>query len=211
MGMRARPRRRAVVLALIVLGAVLLATGSATWVTATTWTALDAVVVEVPGSRAAPAVQAAGLIVGAAALALAMARRVAALVAAGAVVLGGVLAVVGSVVVVTGPADVARAGAAHDVGVGGAVEGVGLTWAPWAGLLVGLAVVGAGVGAALASRHWHVGTRHEAPTSARAVPTDDWDALTRGTDPSDPSDRTDPWGSARRGVPDEPPPTGPVR
>lgn len=177
------PSRRGAVLASGVLAVALLATGPATWVQASTWTALADVAVRVPGTRAAPVVAAAGVLVGAAALALAMARRWAAVLAAGVVVAGGALAMVGAVTVLADPEGVAQAGAAHDVGVGALVTDVGVTAGPWAVAALALLTAVVGIAAAVGAPRWAAGTRHDAPVPA--APRDEWDALTLGDDPTD--------------------------
>jgi len=181
-GPRAVPRRRAVLVS-AVLGVALLATGPVTWVRGRTWTALAEVEVAVPGTRAAPVVAAAGVLVLAAALALAVARRRAAVLAAGMVVLGAALAALGVVTVLADVAGVARAGAVHDVGVGATVTDAGATGAPWLVLVLAGLGAAAGVLAGRAARSWTVSPRHDAPAAAR--PRDDWEALTMGEDPTD--------------------------
>jgi len=177
------PPRRLVVPAIGALGVGLLACGPAPWVRATAWTALADVTVTVAGSRAAPVVAAAGVLVLAAALALAMARRVAALVAGLVVVVGALLAALGAVTVLADARDVAEAEALRTVGVGAGVADVAVTVVPWLALAIAVLTCVAGVLAAVASRDWSVGTRHEAPT--RAVPRDEWEALTVGEDPTE--------------------------
>lgn len=180
-GPRALPRRRAV-LAAAAGGLGLLATGPATWVHGRTWTALAEVEVTVPGTRAAPVVAAAGLLVLAAALALALARRRAAVLAAVVVAVGALLAGLGAGTVLADPARVATAGAARDVGVDAAVSDVAATGAPWLVLVLTVLIAAVAVVAALAAPGWTTSGRHDAPVTER--PRDDWEALSRGEDPT---------------------------
>lgn len=194
-------RRRAVVVGLVVGVAALVAT-TATWVRATTSSALEAeVVVAVAGSDAAAAASAGALVVVASALAMALGGRWGARVAAAGVVLGGVLVVASAVVVLRDPASPASAGAQQAVGVGALAGEPTTTFAVWAALLAGglaialglLVVVGAGRWANGARRHERsvAGTATAAPAGGAAAPgasgpddQDAWDALSRGEDPT---------------------------
>lgn len=187
--------RRAAVLAVLVAGSALLATTPATWVRASTSTAVqERVDVLVIGSTAAPGVTAAGLLVVAAALALAMARRWGAVVAAAGVVGGGVLTVASALAVVGDPDRVATAAARAASGVGVLDGAAVVTPALWVAVLLGALVVLLGVVVGAVSRGWRLGTlRHDAgrPDLRRpgagvpdVTPPESWDALSRGEDPT---------------------------
>ncbi|QAY62496.1 Trp biosynthesis protein [Xylanimonas allomyrinae] len=189
-------RGRAAVL-VIVLGALTLATAGPVWVRSQTATALDpSVAVSVSGGDAAPAVNAAGLVLVAAGLALALggrvARRIVLVVAAGA----GVLVAWSAVAVATSPVEAATAGAGEAAGVTDLTGPVTVTPWPWLCAVVGALAVAAAVVVEIAGRRWATSSRHErtpAPAASagdsRVDAHDAWDTLSRGADPTAPEDR----------------------
>lgn len=206
--MSARPvleRRRAVVGGLVV-GGVGLAATTATWVRATTSSALEPeVAVAVAGSDAAASASAGALVVVASALAMALGGRWGARVAATGVVLGGVLVAASAAAVLRDPEGPAAAGAQAAVGVGALAGEPTVTAAVWVALLAGGLAVALGLLALLSAGRWSAGgRRHERvgaapgaqteppgrpgpPHPADDHPADDqdaWDALSRGEDPT---------------------------
>lgn len=200
-GLLALERRRAVVVGLV-LGAAALVATTATWVRATTSSALEAeVAVAIAGSDAAAAASAGALVVVASALAMALGGRWGARVAAAGVVLGGVLVVASAVVVLRDPASPASAGAQEVVGVGALAGEPTTTVAVWAALLAGALAVGLGLLVVVGAGRWASGgRRHERSVAGRATEAssdraaappasgpddqDAWDALSRGEDPT---------------------------
>lgn len=203
--------RRTALLAAAACGVVLLAVGATPWLLLPASTALSAEVLSVSGSQAVPAVPAAGVVVLAAALALAVSGRAARLLAAGAVTLAGSVVVLATGALVRGPEAAARAAVASATGVRPAEVAASLTLWPVVAGAVGTATCAAGVFLALASRRWQsapsgdryerqpappAGTARSAgsrPRGVRAATPDaaprdrtreDWDALSRGEDPS---------------------------
>ncbi|MFV2142816.1 Trp biosynthesis-associated membrane protein [Isoptericola sp. G70] len=195
MSLAIRSRSRAVVV-LLALGGAAFAVSAPVWLRTTVATALEPeVVVEVAGTTAAPAVSAAAFVVLAGALASTLAGRVARWVALAAVGLAGVTVVVGAAAVLRDVRAPAVSAAADAAGVTTLTSPVEVTPWPWSALVVGGAVVVAAALAALGTSSWSGGgSRHERPPAGRGVaagPVDggpdaqaDWDALSRGTDPS---------------------------
>ena len=191
--MRAGPAlsRRSAAALLLGTAGVLAAATAATWLEVATWTPLADTTVPVSGGRAAPAVGAAAFVVATGAVALALARGWGRLVALVGVGLGGLLAVLSTAPVLLDPQGVAEAAARAAVGVGVTTGPPTLTLAPWVALAMGVAGLGLAALAAGASGQWPAPTaRHEpeagvesgGPTSAG--PADQWDAFTRGEDPT---------------------------
>ena len=192
--------RKAAALAIGLLGAALLAVGAAPWLSVPVTTAIAAEVLSVAGSAAAPAVPAAGLVLLAAGVALLLAGRVAQVGAALTVSAVGVVVAGTSVAVLTDPVPAAAAAAAAATGVRrGDVEPALTAW-PLVAAVLGVLTVAGGAVVLHASRRWadksggryerlgeppgaaRVGEGAHEPGRARAM--DDWDALTRGEDPS---------------------------
>lgn len=192
------PRRGWVVL-LALLGALaLLGTASTTWVTADLGAALVADrTVDVSGATAAPVVPAVALVALAAAGATSIARRAGRVVAGLLLVAAGVAGLVGAVGVLLDP-DAAVGSSVGDVtgGTAAATAAVVTAW-PWLSCLPSLLVATAGLLVLLA--RWETGRRFEPvepdvrssppagpdPAAARDPdPADDWDALSRGDDPT---------------------------
>ncbi|GAA4286464.1 Trp biosynthesis-associated membrane protein [Georgenia daeguensis] len=191
------PRRRHVVVAVLALGVLLLACGSAGWAHGEVSTVLGPREVSVSGSSAAPGVGAAALVVGAAALAAAIGRRVGAVIAGIALVCAAVLVAASVVGFLGDPAAPLEAAAGEISGVPELTgEARTAVW-PYVTLVLAVAVAGAGVVTLLAGRSWQsAGRRFERPATAgprsaasaatdeRDRAMDDWDALGRGEDPS---------------------------
>nr|WP_281360214.1 Trp biosynthesis-associated membrane protein [Isoptericola halotolerans] len=180
------------------LGGAAFAVTAPVWLRTTVATALEPeVVIEVPGTAAAPAVSAAAFVVLAGALAATLAGRVARWIALTATGLAGATVASGAVVVLLDARAPAVSAAADAAGVTTLTSPVEVTPWPWVTVAVGAAVVVVAVLAALGVRSWSGGdARHERDgspgvASDRDDPDDagpdaqaDWDALTRGTDPS---------------------------
>ena len=203
--------RRAAILGVAALGVVLLGAGATPWLRVEAVTAISREVLGVRGSQAVPMVPAAGLVLLAAALALALAGRVGRLLAAGAIVVAGVAAAGATLGFLAEPAAAARTAVASATGVRPLDVDPDVTLWPGAVVAGGLLAVGAGAIVVRGSRTWpgRSGQRYErvGPTSPepglggfapdtqssggsragrdpgpRAMR--DWDALSRGEDPS---------------------------
>lgn len=181
-----------VVIGLLVLGVVLLAASSRTWVSAqadllTGGAVAGRQVVVAAGSAVAPAAGALGLVVLAAAGLLLLARPVVRLVAGALVVLAGVAAAAVGVRVLLDPTGAVLPAVAEASGLTPGsvsdldVASVSLTGWPWASLVAAVLAALLGVVVLVAGRRWGTARRFE-----RAAPTrgDDWDALSRGDDPT---------------------------
>jgi len=179
------------VLVVLLLAAAAGASAAPTWVTASGVSALAGqVAVRVPGSAAAPVVPATALVLAAAGAAVALAGRVGRWVVAAVVLSGGAALVTAAAVVLTDPAapaaDAVRAQTGVDHLVGPAVA----TAAPWFTVAVGVITVLVAVLVVRWSGAWSAPSRrHERAAGSAATPTpderSDWDALTRGADPSE--------------------------
>ncbi|MBK5249271.1 MAG: Trp biosynthesis-associated membrane protein [Actinomycetales bacterium] len=198
-------RGRAVVLVLLV-GVALLGSTLGTWVSAPVSTAIAADVVRVPGSDAAPVIPSAGLVVLAAGLAIGLSGRVVRILAAVAVALGGALSAFAAVELVRHPVRVAESAAGDVTGVRALDGVVSLTPWPYVAIVLGLVALALGVALPFLMGRWAlVGRRYErepgaaadgggAPSPGRSVAgsrvehvraMDDWDALSRGEDPTE--------------------------
>ncbi len=175
--------RRTAVLAAVVVGLATAAVAAGTWVTGTATGSLRAVALTVPGTTAAPAVVAGGLVTAAAGLALSLGGR--GVRAVTAVVLAGAGLLVGwsAVAVLRDPLPAAQVAARQAVGMAVA-EDVATTWLPW--LAVALAVATGWLAVAALGRWQATSRRHEGPVRGPADLLDTWDALSRGEDPSAP-------------------------
>lgn len=213
-------RARTVVAGLVV-GAAIMVAGSMSWVRATTSSAVEATVeLTITGSVVAPAVNAGGLVILAAACALALGGLWGRRLAAGGIVIGGVLAAVSGVAGVADPRSAALSVAKETVGVAVLDGPVTTTPMPWAAALLGLLAVVLGVRTAWVTGRWAAPSpRHEVgrpPARAGGASSDpdrpiDADAP-RGTtdpagsadptapaDPADPADPYDAWDALSRG------------
>lgn len=196
--------RRTTVLGAVVLGTGLLAVSAPVWISATGSSALSsAVEVTVTGGTAAPGVQAAGLVLLAAAAASLLVGRLGSLVVAGVVALGGAVALVASLPVLTSPAGAARSAASAATGVDVLVTEPQVAAVAWAAPVLGVLALVVAVAAALGAGGWRTGSRrHERASAPRAASAgadaapdlaDLWDAP-EGDEP----DVADDDGSARR-------------
>ena len=209
-----RVGRTTAVAVLVGLGGALLAVTAAPWLLVPVSTAIAEATVSVPGSAAVPAAPASALVVLAGGLAVAIAGRVARLVAAVAVAGAGLLAAGAALRFAADPAAAAIAASAEATGLRELAGAPSVTpWPLVAAGLGGLAALAA-VTVAIASRGWasgaggrrferavpdggassgetagmtaggaRAGTEAE-PLDARTRAMDDWDALSRGDDPT---------------------------
>ena len=191
-GRRAWPSSRGqAVLTVLVVALAAGASAMGTWVRATGSSALSgAVALQVSGASAAPLVPAMALVLAAAGVAVALAGRIGRWVVVAVVGLGGLAVAAAGLSVVVDPVPRAVAAARAQTGVG-AVTGAAPTIGPWLAVVVGVVAVAVSGLLARASAHWVAPSRrHEVtpPSVASGGPPDeraDWDALTRGADPSD--------------------------
>lgn len=163
--------------------------------------------VRVSGGAAAPALVAAALVLLAATGAIALVGRIGRWLVVATVLLAGLLVVGGAVSVLRDPAAAAAPTVADRIGIERVVGEVAVSPWPWVALGVGLLVVAVAVWLARVSGGWSVAGRHDrtaraAATGARdgaaagstaraARPVDErdqWDALSRGDDPTEQAD-----------------------
>lgn len=194
---RARPTRRATVLAGTAAAALLAGATSTTWINATAPDlAGTAQQVTVTGSDAAPAVLALALVAIAASLATALSSHWLRFVTGPVLIATGAGSVIAALGAVQAPQEAARSAVGSATGVlGSAVQAEPTAW-PLLTLVPALVVAGIGVLVLVVGRGWPVGTRYRsAAVVATADPGQDpaaaWDALTRGEDPSLPEDDED--------------------
>ncbi|WP_315096564.1 Trp biosynthesis-associated membrane protein [uncultured Cellulomonas sp.] len=175
---------------LIVLAGVTALVAVPTWFTTTGTTALQgAVPVEVAGTQVAPAVLAAAVAVLAAGAAVGLVGRVGRWVVALVVVACGVLVVGTTLAVTADPVAVVSPVVAAQTGVGRLAGPVATTLWPWLAVAVGVLDVAAGGWLVRASRAWSSPSRRHETAAGGAAPAAaderaDWDALSRGDDPS---------------------------
>ncbi|QCB93467.1 Trp biosynthesis-associated membrane protein [Cellulomonas shaoxiangyii] len=201
-GRGAAPRRGRWLALVVLAAAAVAASALPTWVTARAGTALEGdVVVRVPGTEAAPEVLAAAVALLASAGALALVgpvgRRVVAVVTAAC----GALVVAAALAVLRDPAGAATAAVAARTGVEPVAPDAGLTAGPVVTTALGVLVVVLALALLRARGAWRQRSRrHEVPrtpaagaaapgaAAGGAGPDDDdradWDALSRGDDPS---------------------------
>ncbi|MBO3102942.1 Trp biosynthesis-associated membrane protein [Cellulomonas fengjieae] len=189
---RRRGRGRAAAL-LLVLAGLTAVVAVPTWFTTTGTDPLRGTVsVEVSGTQVAPAVVAGAVVILAAVAAVGLVGRIGRWFVALVVVAVGVLVVATTLGVTTDPVAAVTPSVAAQTGVGRLDGPVTTTVWPWAALAVGVLDVVAGAWFAAASRTWSgPSRRHETGPAASAAPTgqapderSDWDALSRGDDPS---------------------------
>ncbi|WP_456844698.1 Trp biosynthesis-associated membrane protein [Cellulomonas sp. P5_C6] len=182
-------RGRAAVLLLLLAGLTAIV-AVPTWFTTTGTTALEGTVtVQVSGSQVAPAILAAAVAILAAVAAVALVGRAGRWVVAVVVVACGVLVVGTTLAVLGDPAAAVTPVVADETGVGRLAGPVTTSVWPWLAVVVGVLDVLAGVWLVLASRTWAGPSRRHESAAAPAVAADpderaDWDALSRGDDPS---------------------------
>jgi hypothetical protein len=185
---------------LVVVGAVAAGAGAVlastrTFATATLVGAHDPVVVS--GAQAAPALAPLGIVALALALALTIAGR------AARIVLGAVLVLLGAgIVALALPSVLDPAAGTHGAisaatgvtEVGRLVSGrAGTAW-PLVGVVAGLLAALLGLVVLVRARRWTTGGRRfraDAPATASTDPIAEWDALSRGTDPTEGEDGRD--------------------
>jgi hypothetical protein len=177
--------------AVLALAAATGASSLGTWVYGAVEGPLGGIGVMVSGATAAPVVPATALVLAAAGAAVALAGRLGRWVVVVVVALGGLAVVGGAVGVIVRPETAATAVAAAQTGIGRLRGAPAVSSGPWVALVVGvLVVVTAGL-LARASAWWSApNARHEvagrtAPAAEAPDERSDWDALTRGADPSD--------------------------
>lgn len=167
--------RRTTVLGSVVLGTGLLAVSAPVWVSAVGTSALSSsVAVTVTGGTAAPGVQAAGLVLLAAAAASLLVGRLGGWVVAGVVALGGVVALASSLPVLASPVGVARAAASSTTGVDVLLGEPQVAAVAWVAPVLGALALVLAAAAAAGTRGWRTGSRrHERGTTSRgSVPAD---------------------------------------
>ncbi|WP_165962885.1 Trp biosynthesis-associated membrane protein [Occultella glacieicola] len=212
---RRRLGRGPAVLILLVAGAALLVTTLGTWVTAPVAATLGTETVSVAGTAAVPPAGSVALVVLAAALALGLSGPVVRMIAAVLVALAGAVALVSVLAFLRDPATPAQAAAGELVGVREISGEPSVTVLPYLAACVAAGILLIGIALPFLVGRWgRVGRRYErdgsggagpaaAPTtperagtdvdrptgSARTARMDDWDALSRGEDPSEGPDR----------------------
>jgi uncharacterized membrane protein (TIGR02234 family) len=213
---RRRLGRGPAVLVLLVAGAALLVTTLGTWVSAPVAGTLGTETVSVGGAAAAPVVPSVALVVLAAALALGLSGRVVRMLAAVLAALAGAAALVAVLAFLGDPATPAQAAAGELIGVREISAEPVVTALPYLALGVAAVILVLGVALPFLVGQWgRVGRRYErgpgpdpaavdaatrgssapSPTvspaagSARTTRMEDWDALSRGEDPSEEADR----------------------
>ncbi len=178
---------------LLVLAGLTAAVTVPTWFTTTGTTALQGTVtVEVTGSQAAPAVLAAAVAILAAVAAVGLVGRAGRWVVAVVVVACGLLVAAASLGVTADPVAAVTPVVAAKTGVGTPAGPVVTSVWPWVAVGVGVLDAVAGVWFVRVSRAWSgPSRRHEsapvgtaAPSAAEPDERSDWDALSRGDDPS---------------------------
>lgn len=188
------------VLATLVCAIGLFAASAATWIHATVETTLQPLTVDVPGSDAAPAVTALGLVAGAAAVASTLAGRVLRTIVGAVVALAGVGAIFAVLSVTADPGNASRGTVGTQTGAVGTGGEYVLTAFPWLALVAAVALILCGIWLMLVARHAgrKAGRRYdrdalagnkaastgERVTTAHSSDIDAWDAFTRGEDPT---------------------------
>lgn len=191
------------VLIVLVLAAAAGASSAGPWVRWWGTNALGDFAVTVSGATAAPVVPATALVLAAAGAAVALAGRIGRWVVVAVVALGGLALAGASGAVLVDPWNHVRDAVAAATGVDHVSDQAEATAWPWVAVVVGLLVVLAAVGLARGSAAWSAPDRRheidgagpgerparspEAPAGGAPDERDDWDALTRGSDPSDQS------------------------
>lgn len=165
-----RPTVGRTVLASLALGGACLASTTPTWVLAAASTPAGEVALAVGGGEVAPGVVAGGLVVMAAGGALSLAGRIARPVALVVLLAGGALVVLAALGGLGAAQAAALAQAQAQTGVAVLAGPPRTTAAPWVAVALGLAVLGLGVVAGVASRSWAPpGLRHSRPRESDAA------------------------------------------
>lgn len=196
-----RPRlgRGAAVLLVVLLGLTTFGLTLATWVRGVAATTVGTTQVTVSGVDAVPGAASAGLVVVVAGLVLGLSGRVTRLLAVLGVGLGGAVTVASAAQLLADPAPVVQQAAAEVTGAPELVAAPELSVLPTLALVVGGLTVLTGIALPFLLGRWQrVGRRYERtgapstsapepdprPAQARVRAMDDWDALSRGEDPS---------------------------
>jgi hypothetical protein len=191
---RTRRERLVVVAALVVLGAGVVLASTRTFATVRLENVGTPLVVA--GSGAVPALAPVGIVLLALAIALTIAGRVARIVLGAVLVLLGLAVVALALPSALDPSAGTRGREISALGVtdvqGSVIAVVGTLWPAFAVVLGALAAL-LGVVVVVRAPRWPVGGRRyrsdAAPAQVSTDPVDEWDALTRGADPTD---RVDP-------------------
>lgn len=190
---RRRPGRGRAAGALLLLAGLTAAVAVPTWFRTTGTTALQGTVqIEAAGSQVAPAVLAAAVAILTAVAAVGLVGRVGRWVVAVVVVACGVLVVATTLGVTGDPVAAVTPVVAAETGVGTLAGPVTTTLWPWLAVAAGVLDVVAGLWFVRASRAWSgPSRRHEVAPSRTSAGVagepderSDWDALSRGDDPS---------------------------
>ena len=186
-----RPGRGATASAVVALAALTGVVSTPVWVRAVgVGVRSGTAQVAVRGAVAAPAVPAAALVLAAAGVAVLLAGRVGRWLVVAAMAASALTVAWSVVALLADPVPVARAAAAEATGVDRIVGDVVVTAWPWVAGVVSLVVLAFAVVLARVARRWpEPSRRHEArghPSDPPASPDAhaDWDALTRGDDPT---------------------------
>lgn len=173
--------RRLTVLGAALLGSAMLGLSAAVWVTASGTSALSsAVEVTISGGDAAPGVQAAGLVMLAAAAAALLVGRWGAWIVAGVLGLGGIVALASSIPVITSPGAAARGAASEATGVDLLVGDPVVASLAWFAPVLGAAALLLAIAAAAGASSWSSGSRrHEREAGATVAGT----SLAEGSGP----------------------------
>lgn len=182
------------------LGAAVLGTALPTWIHASTPTPTGNTAVVVAGTSAAPGAASVGLVIIAAALVLGLAGRLVRIVTLVGVIAASLIGAATVAAFLAAPEPVAATAAAELTSVRAITTPVSLTWWPYLSLAaLTLSALIAGFLLTRLGAWEQVGRRYQRPTEAapsRGAPPadpstrarrqamDDWDALTRGEDPS---------------------------
>ncbi|MFV0253663.1 MAG: Trp biosynthesis-associated membrane protein [Beutenbergiaceae bacterium] len=190
-------------------GLVLFALTLPTWAVAASPTAVELVQVAVPGTRAAPGVASAALVIVVAGLVLGLAGRLARVLAIAAIVIGAGVALAATVRLLAGPASAVRGEVAQTSGVTQIVGQVDLTAFPVLAAAAAAVVLLLGAAAPWLIGDWGlVGRRFQTradpvsrggpvkPATGRTQAMDDWDSISRGEDPSGDGQRDPAAGSS---------------
>lgn len=183
------------------IGVVALLTTLPTWITGTTPTATGDIPVSAPGTAASPAAASMALVILAAGLVLGLAGRVMRVLALVAVIVGSIAAGVTIIGFLSNPDPVAASAAAEVTSVRAINSPVDVSFWPY--LTLSVFAVGIGVTGWVATHidTWgKVGRKYETPhrgdavsdtststdsqAQARQQAMDDWDAISRGEDPT---------------------------
>lgn len=211
---RVRIRRRTAVLTVLAGGAVLLVVSLLTWAQGSAALTVGGTTpVQVTGSQGAAVVPSAALVALAAGLAIGLAGRIARTIAAVAVALAGLLALIATIAFLGNPTPALLRAAGEVSGVPEISDAISITPWPVVALVAAAALTLTGAVLPLVMGTWQrVGARYERPdtpagrASGQEGPQSshpgggpepgsarqrisDWDALSRGEDPSDPEDR----------------------